>query len=113
MFDYWCNEAEVRARIRRMHETGEVPCEDARAAVVWAGPGHGELCAACVQPIAPNETEFEVDLSSPSPLVSCAVASGVRPAYRELLRQVTRAVFRRHPTYFYLEVRGGPSSRRA
>lgn len=47
-----------------MHQTGEVPCDDAREAVVWAGPGHGELCAACVRPIAVNETEFEVDLTS-------------------------------------------------
>ncbi len=28
---------------------------------VWAGPGIGELCALCGEPVGPEQTEYEVD----------------------------------------------------
>jgi hypothetical protein len=57
------HEAEIRARIRQLHETGQVPCADGEAKL-WAGRGRGELCALCIEPIASIETEFEIDLTS-------------------------------------------------
>jgi hypothetical protein len=57
-------ESEIRARIRRLHDTGEVPCDDERDGKLWAGRGRGSLCAICTAVIEPTETEFEVDLSS-------------------------------------------------
>ena len=57
------NELAVRARIRRLNETGEIPCDE-RPEQLWAGPGTGDTCAVCTEPISPDETEFEVDLSS-------------------------------------------------
>jgi hypothetical protein len=57
------NEEAVRARIRQLNESGTLPCDDARQQL-WAGPGGGEICAVCTEPIPPRETEFEVDLSS-------------------------------------------------
>ncbi|MGH7278757.1 MAG: hypothetical protein ACREJG_08720 [Candidatus Rokuibacteriota bacterium] len=55
-------DGEVRDRIRRMLETGDLPCEDRQA--TWAGDGEGQQCAACAAPIAATEIEFEVILSS-------------------------------------------------
>jgi hypothetical protein len=57
------NELAVRARIRRLNETGEIPCDE-RPPRLWAGPGTGDTCAVCTEPISLDETEFEVDLSS-------------------------------------------------
>ena len=57
------NEAAVRDRIRRLNETGEIPCEEAPDRL-WAGPGSGDTCAVCMEDISAQETEFEVDLSS-------------------------------------------------
>lgn len=57
------NESAVRARIRRLNETGEIPCDELPERL-WAGPGTGDTCAVCTEHIANEETEFEVDLSS-------------------------------------------------
>jgi hypothetical protein len=56
-------EAQIRQRVRRLHETGEVPCDNVDGKL-WAGRGSGDLCALCIEPIAPTEIEFEVELSS-------------------------------------------------
>ena len=50
----------IRARIRQMIESGELPCEE--TGKVWAGHGTGTHCAACGEPIEPTEIEFEVAL---------------------------------------------------
>jgi hypothetical protein len=50
----------IRARIRQMVETGELPCEE--SGKVWAGRGNGTHCAACGEIIEQNEIEFEVEL---------------------------------------------------
>jgi hypothetical protein len=52
-------ELEIRARIRTMIETGELPCDEPEA--TWAGTGGGTRCAACAEPILSTEFEFEVD----------------------------------------------------
>jgi hypothetical protein len=57
------NDSAIRARIRRLNETGQIPCEDPPERL-WAGPGTGDTCAVCTAQVAPDETEFEVDLSS-------------------------------------------------
>ena len=56
------DETQLRERIRRLHETGEVPCDNPPDKV-WAGRGTGDLCVLCIEPIASTETEFEVELS--------------------------------------------------
>ena len=56
------NELAVRARIRRLNETGEIPCDE-RPDRLWAGPGTGDICAVCTDRISLDETEFEVNLS--------------------------------------------------
>jgi hypothetical protein len=55
-------EASIRGRIREMVRTGDLPCEDPVG--TWGGKGHGKRCAACLEPIASNEVEFEVALAS-------------------------------------------------
>ena len=57
------DDVEVRSRIRKLHDAGEVPCDNT-SGEVWAGRGNGERCVLCVEPIASTETEFEVELSS-------------------------------------------------
>jgi hypothetical protein len=57
------NESAVRARIRHLSETGEIPCDETPERL-WAGPGTGDTCAVCTEDISPTETEFEVDLAS-------------------------------------------------
>jgi len=52
----------VRARIRTMLDTGELPCDD--PGKVWAGNGLGRRCSACLEPIGPSDVEFEVELAS-------------------------------------------------
>jgi hypothetical protein len=52
----------LRARVRRMVQTGEMPCDE--AGKIWAGRGVGTHCAACGLPITPTEIEFEVTLTS-------------------------------------------------
>lgn len=52
----------IRARVRRMLETGALPCDE--PGKVWAGRGVGTHCAACGEPIAVTDIEFEVDLAS-------------------------------------------------
>ena len=55
-------ELTLRLRVRRLVESGEVPCEE--SGKTWAGPGNGSHCAACGEPITPFEIEFEADLPS-------------------------------------------------
>jgi len=55
-------EITLRHRVRQLVETGEVPCEE--PGKTWAGRGNGTHCAACGEPIMPNEVEFEAELSS-------------------------------------------------
>ena len=57
------NELQLRARIRQLNESGEVPCDEVDGKL-WAGSGSGNRCAICTDFIGPTETEFEVDLSS-------------------------------------------------
>lgn len=52
----------IRARVRQMLETGALPCDE--PGKVWAGRGVGTHCAACGEPIAVTDIEFEVDLLS-------------------------------------------------
>jgi hypothetical protein len=52
-------ELEIRARIRAMIETGQLPCDEPEA--TWAGTGEGKRCAACAEAILSTEFEFEVD----------------------------------------------------
>jgi hypothetical protein len=52
----------IRARIRQMVETGELPCEE--SGKVWAGRGSGTHCAACGDTIEPTQIEFEVELGA-------------------------------------------------
>jgi hypothetical protein len=49
---------EIRVRIHEMIQTGRVPC--ATDDQVWAGRSIGTHCAACVEPIASSDMEFEV-----------------------------------------------------
>jgi hypothetical protein len=47
-------------RIRRRILAGHLPKEGCLA--TWYGKGTGQICAACEQPITPNEVEVECDL---------------------------------------------------
>ena len=53
---------QTRARIRKLRETGDIPCDapDKR----WAGRGRERSCAACGEVIATHEVEYEIDLRS-------------------------------------------------
>lgn len=51
----------IRARVRQLIITGELPCEPGK---IWAGRGVGDTCVACAQRIEPTEVEYEVDLAS-------------------------------------------------
>ena len=57
------NELQLRARIRLLNETGEIPCDEVDGKL-WAGLGTGSRCGICTESIEPTEAEFEVDLSS-------------------------------------------------
>ena len=54
------DELNIRARVREMVETGQLPCEE--SGKVWAGHGSGTHCAACGEPIESTQIEFEVPL---------------------------------------------------
>ncbi len=54
--------ASIRVRVRRMLETGALPCDE--HGKVWAGRGVGTHCAACGEAIAATDIEFEVELAS-------------------------------------------------
>jgi hypothetical protein len=56
------DKASIRQRVRQMLETGVLPCEEHDK--VWAGRSVGTHCAACGEPIAVTDVEFEVELSS-------------------------------------------------
>jgi len=58
------DEATIRARIRSLLETGEIPCETPE--MTWASKGTGGHCIACAQAIAAHEVEFEVEVSGQS-----------------------------------------------
>jgi hypothetical protein len=55
-------EITLRLRVRRLVQSGEVPCEE--PGKTWAGRGNGTHCAACGEPIGPSEIEFEAELLS-------------------------------------------------
>jgi hypothetical protein len=52
----------IRARIRTMLETGELPCDDTERTL--GGRGLGRRCSACGEEISADELEFKVDLAS-------------------------------------------------
>ena len=52
----------IRLRVRRLLESGEVPCDE--PGKTWAGRGSGTHCAACGEPIRATEIEFEAELPS-------------------------------------------------
>ena len=52
----------IRRRVREMITTGELPCDD--PAGLWASMGDGKRCAACAEPIAARQVEYEVNLTS-------------------------------------------------
>ena len=52
----------LRLRLRRLVESGEVPCDEPDK--TWAGRGTGTHCAACGEPITATEIEFEAELPS-------------------------------------------------
>jgi hypothetical protein len=54
------DELSIRARVREMVETGQLPCDE--SGKVWAGRGSGTHCAACGEPIESAQIEFEVPL---------------------------------------------------
>lgn len=54
--------ARVRQRMREMIATGELPCEDSER--LFAGKGDGKRCDGCALPIAPQDVEYEVALTS-------------------------------------------------
>jgi hypothetical protein len=52
----------IRARIRAMLETGELPCDEPET--TWAGRGDGKRCVACREAIEPGAVEYETELRS-------------------------------------------------
>jgi hypothetical protein len=52
----------VRARIRTMLKTGQLPCDDTERTL--GGRGLGRRCSACSEEISFDELEFKVDLAS-------------------------------------------------
>jgi hypothetical protein len=54
------DELNIRARVREMVETGQLPCDE--SGKVWAGRGSGTHCAACGEPIESTQIEFEAPL---------------------------------------------------
>jgi hypothetical protein len=52
------NEASIRRSVRQKLEEGTLPRED--PARTWAGPGLGQRCVVCEEPIARTETEYEL-----------------------------------------------------
>jgi hypothetical protein len=51
---------QIRARIKKLLQTGDIPCESPED--IWAGSGQGHSCAGCGGAIRPDEVEYEVDL---------------------------------------------------
>jgi hypothetical protein len=51
---------DLLAQIREKVFTGRLPKEHCR--MTWFGPGRGGRCAACEQPIGPQDLEVECDL---------------------------------------------------
>jgi hypothetical protein len=50
-------EAQLRAQIRTLIESKELPCEV--PARMWGGNGSGEICTVCGKSIGSEELEFE------------------------------------------------------
>ena len=55
-------ESAIRARVRAMVQTGEIPCDE--PAEMWGGSGTGHRCAACGLAIPATDKELEVELAS-------------------------------------------------
>jgi len=53
---------EIRARLTRLRETADIPCDAPQK--TWAGNGQGRRCAGCGDAIHLTEVEYEVDLRS-------------------------------------------------
>jgi hypothetical protein len=67
--------ASIRHRVRQMLETGALPCDE--HGKVWAGRGVGTHCAACGEPVAVTDVEFEVELPSGPALRLHRVCHGI------------------------------------
>jgi hypothetical protein len=67
--------ASIRVRVRQMLETGALPCDE--HGKVWAGRGMGTHCAACGEPIAAADVEFEVELRSGTAIRLHRVCHGI------------------------------------
>jgi hypothetical protein len=50
-------EADLRVQIRKLIESGELPC--VVPSRMWGGNGSGQVCSVCAKPIGVNELEFE------------------------------------------------------
>jgi hypothetical protein len=61
-----------RRRVREMVTTGELPCDDPVS--LWAGMGDGKRCAACAEPIATREVEYESVLAEPGTTMPAQLA---------------------------------------
>jgi hypothetical protein len=48
----------LRAKAREVVRTGKLPSR--RPDRIWGGPGAGELCAICGEPISRDQLEFEI-----------------------------------------------------
>lgn len=54
-------EATLRRSVRQKIEDGMLPRQD--PARTWAGPGLGQPCVVCEEPIARTETEYELQFA--------------------------------------------------
>ena len=50
----------VMLKIRQRIADGSLPCKPQPQ--TWAGPGRGEVCDGCDEPVLASEVEFEVDV---------------------------------------------------
>jgi hypothetical protein len=53
----------LRARAREVLRTGKLP--NARPERIWGGPGIGQRCALCDEPIERNQSELELQYPDP------------------------------------------------
>ena len=54
------DEHSIRERLRRLIRDRQLACEKQER--LWAGKGERKPCAACLQPIATTDIEYEIDL---------------------------------------------------
>lgn len=52
------SETTLRIRAREALRTGRLP--NARPEAIWGGPGSGDSCAICAEPIERHQSEFEL-----------------------------------------------------